>query len=51
MAGYIVILSNRLSGDATFYGPFPDYESALEWVESEAGALEWEIAPLTSPDA
>jgi hypothetical protein len=51
MAGYIVILSNGLSSEATFYGPFPDHDSALEWAEAEAGALAWEIAPLTDPTA
>ena len=50
MASYIVILSNGFA-EATFYGPFPDHDSALEWAEQEAGGMAWEIAPLTAPDA
>ncbi len=50
MASYLVILGDPASG-LTFYGPFPDYESALEWAENEAGGVNWSIDTMTPPDA
>lgn len=50
MASYIVILGDSVSG-LTFYGPFPDYETALEWCENEAGGVNWSIDTLTAPES
>lgn len=48
MARYLVCLGDPVEG-FTFYGPFPDHDSALEWCESEAGALDWTIATISEP--
>ena len=50
MARYIVALGGT-DECQTFYGPFADYESAVEWAEAEAGGLQWEIHGLGAPES
>lgn len=34
----------------TYYGPFPDIESAIKWAENELLQGDWWIMPLNKPD-
>lgn len=46
MNSYIVVLGDPVDG-FTYYGPFADYDDAMEYAQTECGECSWWIAPLT----
>jgi len=47
---YIVITGDILSGRRVFYGPFPDYWTAMAWADGLEG-LDYLITTMEAPDA
>lgn len=49
-APHIVIIGDPVDG-FRYYGPFPNWDEASDWTETDCRDCDWWIAPLIAPSS